>query len=229
MKNVFFALLACLLSACSRALQPSPFPGSIPADPVSITAGTRSLSREAYASSDAVAAAAGSVPHEERVEMQQPHPAGIASHQPDGHASAGTLVSPQHLSTKQEAKELLRNALLGSNPRADRQDIPPAKRNGLALAALLTGIVGLISLVLGWVASAASRGRLASVLILGGYLSGLVAAVAGRVARKRIRDGKGTAADRNIATAGMVLGLVNVIGFALVLSVLFVVLMFGGW
>jgi hypothetical protein len=80
---------------------------------------------------------------------------------------------------------------------------------------------------MGWVASAASRGRVASVLLLGGYLTSLVAAVAGRVARKRIRDGKGTAADRNMATAGMVLGLVNVIGFALVLSVLVVLLFFG--
>jgi hypothetical protein len=174
-----------------------------------------------------VAAAAGSVPREERVKMQQPHPTGIASHQPDGHSPAGTLVSRQYPSTKQEAKELLHNVLSGSNPRAGRQDTPPAKRNGLALAALLMGIAGLISMVMGWVASAASRGRVASVLLLGGYLTSLVAAVAGRVARKRIRDSKGTAADRNMATAGMVLGLVNVIGFALVLSVLVVLLFFG--
>ncbi len=48
MKNVFFALLACLLTACFRVPQPSAFSIPTPATPASATAEPFSPDREAY-------------------------------------------------------------------------------------------------------------------------------------------------------------------------------------
>ena len=219
MKNVFFALLACLLTACFRMPHPSAF--SIPTPAAPATAGPSSPDREAYASSDTVAAAAGSFTRETPVAEGPTPPATVASQPAGNPAQAAADPSPQRTygrrDAKREVKQMLRTVLAGKHPVAVRQDDPPSGRNGMALASLILGVGGLVALILGVAASAGTSGVAAGVLTLLALISGILAAVFGGVAKAQIRDGKGTPADRGRATAGMILGIVNMSIFALVI------------
>jgi|GEM_PF-4378647 len=214
MKHLFFALVACLLTACFRPPQPIPLPGGTPAHPAAVTATTPSPAPEAYASSDTVAAAAGSVPRGERVDVPQSPPARVAAHQA-AHAPAPS--PPQRTFGRREVKKMLRNALSGGYPETGKQDTPPAKRNSMALASLITGIGGLAAFVLGIVASAGTSGGVAGILFLLALIGGILATVFGGVAKGQIRNGQGTADDRGRATAGLILGIVNMSVFALLI------------
>ena len=229
MKNVFFALVACLLTACFRMPHPSAFSISTPAAPASATAEPSSPDREAYASSDTVAAA-GSFTRETPV-AEGPTPPATVTSQPAGNPPAvgATHQSPKRALVRREVKGMLRTALAGKHPVAGRQDNPPAARNGMALASLILGVGGLVALILGVAASAGTSGAVAGVLTLLALISGILAAVFGGVAKAQIRDGKGTSADRSRATAGMILGIVNMSIFALViLLALALILAWGG-
>jgi hypothetical protein len=216
MKNVFFALLACLLTACFRVPHPSTFSIHPPAVPAPVTTEPSSPDRQAYASSDTVAAAAGSFTREAPVAELPTPPATVAS-RPASNPAAASGRSPKRALVRREVNQMLRTVLSGKHPVAARQDDPPPARNGMALASLILGVGGLVALLLSVVASAGTSGALAGVLSLLALISGILAAVFGGVAKAQIREGKGTQADRSRATAGMILGIVNMSIFALVI------------
>lgn len=70
---------------------------------------------------------------------------------------------------------------------------PPAPRNGLGIAALVVGIVGLVS----------------SVSVVGGILLGIVAVILGLLGRARAKRGEAT--NGGVALAGLIIGVLAII------------------
>ncbi len=222
MKNLYFALLACLLTACFRAPQLSTSPQSAPAHPNEKTAGPFSPDREGYAWSGAVAAAGSA----HGVTGMPPEAAAATATPPTTRISTGADGNPQSiarpLSTRRVVRKAVRKVLAEGRlaARAQQDDPVAPRRSGLALASLLAGIGGLLLFVLG-VAASGSVSGISVLFFLLSFLTGILAVVFGAVARGKIRDGLAPKTDRGRATAGFILGIVNMSIFVL-LTLLFV-------
>jgi hypothetical protein len=120
-------------------------------------------------------------------------------------------------------RKAIRKILAGGSLPARTQDDPVVpRRSGLALAALIAGIGGLALFVLGIAASASATGITSAFLLLS-LIAGILAVVFGAVAKGKVRDGLAPRTDRGRATAGFILGLVNLSIFVL-LTLAFVAL-----
>jgi hypothetical protein len=102
------------------------------------------------------------------------------------------------------------------------------RRSSSALVALLAGLGGVLFFVLGVVASGGSSG-IASSLFLLSILAGIMAIVFGAAAKGQIRRGRAPAADRGRATAGLILGIVNVSLYVLFILLVIVLVLASGW
>jgi hypothetical protein len=229
MKILFFVLLAGLLTACFRAPHLSTFPLSAPAPSPEKAAGPLAPDREAYAWSGTVAAA-GSAHDQTGV---PPETAAATTTQPAIRASATAAANPPSVSHRPPPRRLVRQAvrkiLAGGRLVSRTQDDPVVpRRSGLALAALLAGIGGLLLFVLGVIVSAGPSG-IASPIFLFSFLAGIAAIVAGAVARGQVGRGQAPAADRGRATAGLILGILNVTIFALLILLIIILLLAWGW
>jgi hypothetical protein len=117
----------------------------------------------------------------------------------------------------------VRTALRHKRPAAGTPEDPVARESGLPTLALVAGIVGIIGLVGGFAGGAIGLGAGAGVLFLLGFLGGLTALIAGGIAKGRIRRGQEAESGRGKATAGLILGIVN-LSIILLLVALFIVL-----
>lgn len=86
----------------------------------------------------------------------------------------------------------------GDSPGPDRPDLPPAHgpappRNGLGVAALALGVIGVLTF---W-------------LLIGGILFGLAAAITGGFAVGRVHRGRAT--NRGVALGGVATGVLAVV------------------
>jgi hypothetical protein len=209
MKNLFFALLACLLTACFRAPHLSTLPIHSPATPAPGAAAPLPPDREVYASAAQVAAA-GTAP----VEAGEPYraPASPATYAPTGHESTPATAAkavPATAPLRRELRKAVRAALLKRTPVAVTQDNPAPGRSALPAIALASGLIGILSLLGSFVAGAASAGPLGGLLFLLAFVGGLLGIILGGIAKGRIRRGKDAERGRGMANAGFILGIVD--------------------
>ncbi len=209
MKNLFFALLACLMMSCFRAPHLSTLPAHSPAVPGSEAAVRPAPAPDGYASSDAVAAAGTATPQAGETYVPPPvRPAyAPASGEPNGPVQAKPGTRPVHL--RRELRKAVRTALLHKRPPAATQDNPEAGKSSLPTIALVAGLVGILSLLGSFVAGAAVSGALGGLLFALAFISGLLGIILGGIAKGRIRRGKDAASGRGKANAGFILGIVN--------------------
>jgi hypothetical protein len=235
MKNLFFVLLACLLTACFRTPDLSTLSTHSPILPAVEAAATLPPDPDEYVSAGRVAAA-GSAFSQERESCQaavgtngETSAPAVTIAGPTTHlaisGSKTAVGDPQsalpHLPARREVRKAVRKILAGGSLAARTQDDPVVpRRSGLALAALIAGIGGLALFVLGIAASASATG-IGSALFLFSFIGGILAVVFGAVAKGKVRDGLAPRTDRGRATAGFILGLVNLSLF-LLLTLLFI-------
>ena len=221
MKNLFFALLACLLMACFRAPQLTTLPAHSPAVPGSEVTAPLPLDRNVFVS--AGEAAAGTAPR--LAGAVDPPPAGHPGYAPAG----GEPTPPVKASAsrpvplRRELRKPLRTVLLHKRPVGGRQDNPPPGESSLPTFSLVAGIIGMVGLIGSFVGSFLGLGVWAGVLFLLGVLGGLAAVITGGIAKGRIRRGLDAESGRGKATAGLILGIVN-LGVLILLSALAIVL-----
>lgn len=222
MRNLFYLLLTVLLTACFRGptLTCLPMASSPDAPGVALHGHTPSgPATELYASAEG-AAAAGTV-----AVVPETSPETNSGFLPLAQvapAGARPAIQPQQQlkNLRREIKETLRDVRV-RKPAAGTEDDPVVpKRSGLALASLVLGIAGLAALVIGAAASAGGIGLFA-------LIAGILALVFGAVAKGQIRNGQGNKADRGRATAGFILGLVNLGIFVLIF--LLVIALVAAW
>jgi hypothetical protein len=123
---------------------------------------------------------------------------------------------------RRELRKAVRAALLHKLPAGTQQD-PVLRESGLPTVALIAGILGIIGLVGSFAGGVIGLGAGAGVLFLLGFLGGLTALIAGGIAKGRIRRGLDAKSGRGKATAGLILGIVN-LAVMLLLVALFIVL-----
>ncbi len=220
MKTLFFALLACLLTACFRAPHLATLTTHMPVTPASTAL---SQAPDGYASA-AEAAAAGTAPPEAGEVYGQPvarpvyAPARGVPRAPVKARQATRPVPPGR-----ELRKAIRAALLHKRPAAGKQQDPVPGESGLPTVALIAGIVGIIGLVVSFAGGVIGLGAGAGALFLLGFLGGLTALITGGIAKGRIRRGLDAESGRGKATAGLILGIVN-LAIILLLVALFIVL-----
>ncbi len=217
MKNLYFALLACLLTACFRAPQLSSFPTHSPVVPGSEAAVSKPPVPDGYASADAVAAAGTATPqagetHAQPVDRPAYAP---ASGEPNVPVKAKLTTRSTHL--RRELRKAVGAVLLHKRPAAATQDNPAAGKSSLPAIALAAGLVGILSLLGSFVASVAVSGPLGGLLFALAFISGLLGIILGGIAKGRIRRGKDAASGRGKANSGFILGIVD-------LSIIFLLL-----
>lgn len=136
---------------------------------------------------------------------------------------------------RREIRKAVRKVLLSGRLTATTQDDPVVpKRNGMALASLIAGSSGMGLLLLALfttIAGAASAigAQITGLIFLLAFIAGVLAVVFGAVAKGQIRNGKGTLIDRGRATAGLILGLVNLGVFVLFFFLVIFLLIAWGW
>lgn len=205
MKNLFFALLACLLTACFRAPHPSIHSPVVPGSEV---AAPLPPDREVYASASEAAAAGTFVPDAGEAAALVAEPAyAPAGSEPTAPVKAKPAARPAPF--RRELRKAMRAVLLHKQPVAGTQDNPAPGKSALPAVALIAGIVGVIGLVGSFAGGAIGLGAGTAVLFLLGFLGGLTAVITGGIAKGRIRRGKDAEGGRGKATAGLILGIVN--------------------
>ncbi len=209
MKNLYFALLACLLTACFRAPHLTSLPPHTPAAAAIEVPAPLPPGREAYASASE-SAAAGTFTTEAGEAHTQPttRPAyALASSEPSPAAIARSATRPVHL--RRELRKAVRAVLLHERPAASTQDNPASQQSSLPAVALITGLVGILALLGSAVGAFAALGPVSGLLFALAFLSGLTAIILGGIAKGRIRRGKDAESGRGKATAGLILGIVD--------------------
>lgn len=230
MKNLFFALLACLLTACFRAPHFSNLPSHRPVTSATGVAAPLPPDREMYASA-AEAAAAGTFTPEtgETAAAPAAKPAyAPASGAPPASLKAKPAARPVHL--RRELRKAVRAVMRHKQPVAGTQDNPAPAESALPTVALIAGIVGIIGLVGTFAASLLGLGAIGGGLFLLGFLGGLLAIILGGIAKGRIRRGQDAESGRGKATAGLIMGIVNlsVVFLLVILALLIAIALSGG-
>jgi hypothetical protein len=213
MKNFFYLLLTLLFTACFRGPGLTHSPAATSPDVSVAPPDQRSGNNEndqaaagLYAASEGAAAAGTGAPGASPViSLEALAPAGDL---PGTLQQAGKPLSPGK-NLRRKIRETLRTVPAEKLSVYTEDDPVVPKRSGMALASLVLGIIGLSALLIG---AAASSGG----LTLLSLIAGILALVFGAVAKGQIRNGQGNKADRGRATAGFILGLVNVGIFALI-------------
>jgi hypothetical protein len=222
MKNLFFVLLGCLLTACFRAPHLSIQPTHSPVRPAAEAAVPLPPDPDGYASADRVAAAGTATP-----EVMEPYraPAARPAYAPQAGDAPAVKAKPatRPVQLRRALRKAVRTALLHKRPAAATQDNPAPEESGLPTVALIAGIIGIVGLVGSFAGSVISLGAGAGVLFLLGFLGGLTATIAGGIAKGRIRRGQDAESGREKATAGLILGIVS-LGIILLLLALLIVL-----
>lgn len=229
MKNLFFALLACLLTACFRAPHFTSLSMHSPAAPGSEVAPPLPPDREVYAASDPVAGA-GTAPRKAGEAFIAPpaRPAYVTEGNGPGTA-ANAGPTPQSVNRRRELRKAIRTALRARHPAAATLDNPAPVESGLPTAAFIAGLVGAIALLLSPVALVNPIGL---PLVLLAFLGGLLGIILGGIAKGRIRRGQDAESGRSKASAGLILGIVNLSVMFLVIALavlLLVALVASGW
>jgi hypothetical protein len=220
MKNLYFALLACLLTACFRTPHLSSLP---PHSPAAEAAVSLPPVPDGYASSDQVAAAGTAAPQAgEAYAQSSDRPAYLPA---DGEPSPAAKARPatRLAPLRRELRKAVRTALLHKRPAAGNQDDPVPAQSALPTVALVAGVLGLIALIGSFAGGAIGAGAGTAVLFLFAFLAGLTAVIAGGIAKGRIRRGLDAASGRRNATAGLVMGIVN-LSLILLLLAAFIIL-----
>lgn len=208
MKNVFFALLACLLTACFRAPHVSTLSVHHSATPAQ-TAVLLPPDLDGYTSADPVAAAGTATPE---VGESYRAPAARPAYAPEGgeHAPAVKANPPTRpVQLRRALRKAVRAALLYKRPAAGMQEDPVPRKSALPAIALAAGLIGVLSLLGSIMAAVTSLGLIGGVLFALAFVGGLLGVILGGIARGRIRRGKDVESGRGKATAGLVLGLVD--------------------
>lgn len=231
MKNLFFALLACLLTACFRAPHLSTLPIHSPIVPGSEVAAPLPPDPEVYASASQVAAAGTFTPEAGEVDAI---PAATPVHAP-APADAGRVATTEArlarrpANLRRELRKAMWAVLLHKRPAAGAQDNPAPREGDLPAISLIAGIVGVVSPVVGFAGAVIGLGPGVAVLFPLGFLGGLTAVITGGIAKGRIRRGEDAESGRGKATAGLILGIVNLsVLFLLIILILLIAIAFPG-
>ena len=215
MKNLFFALLACLLTACFRAPHLSTLPTHSPAVPAAEGVALLPPDREAYASAADVAAA-GTAPAETGAADRPLIDRAVSAPTREAFTQAtAARATPGIAHLKRELRKAVRAVRTGHHPVESTQDNPAASRSSLPAIALGFGLIGILALLGTFAAAVTSAGPLGGLLFALAFVGGLLGVILGGIAKGRIRRGKDAASGRGKASAGLILGIVD-------LSIIFV-------
>ncbi len=220
MKNLFFALLACLLTACFRAPQLTPLPPHHSTPLPTQAAAPLPSGPEVYASASD-AAAAGTAPSGAGEVVATPALTptyALANAERVDASKARNTPRPTNL--RLELRKAVRATLLPKRPAAGTQDNPAPRESALPTIALVAGIVGIVGLVGSFAAGVIGAGPIGAGLFVLGFLGGLLAVILGGIAKGRIRRGLEAGSGRGKATAGLILGIVD-------LSIIFLLFILG--